>query len=156
MALPFAEIAMFIVVGRAIGLWATLGLIILSMVVGLMIVRAQGLAQIVKLRSSLKKPAAKPMVASMLHSLMLAVAGILFLIPGFLTDILAILLLVPPIRTLLGLWMLKNMTVVSSSTTRAPLHDDIIEGEFTETDDQNIGPRPILPARDKGQDSGQD
>lgn len=129
LALPFAEIATFIVVGQAIGLLPTLALTIGAMALGLLIVKAQGLGHLDRLRRSLR--AGEAPVADMLHSLLLAVAGLLFLIPGFLTDILAVLLLLPPVRAAIGLWIWRNMTVISRGGTGSG--GPVIEGEFSET-----------------------
>lgn len=152
LALPFAEIATFIMVGKAIGLWPTLGLTILAMGVGLMIVKAQGLGHLRDMRSNLK--AGQMPIADMLHSLLLVIAGFLFLLPGFLTDILAILLLLPPVRALIGLWMVRNMTIVTRGAARSgPATGDstIIEGEFTETARSDA----LLP-QNSGKEPGRD
>lgn len=150
LALPFAEIATFILVGREIGLLPTLALTILGMVIGLMIVRAQGLSHLGRLKSRLE--AGQAPVADLLHSILLLAAGFLFLIPGLLTDALALLLLLPPVRALIGLWIMRNMTIVTAGwRRRGPKSDgSIIEGEYTETDaDPANPPRQLPPDHDR-------
>ena len=53
--IPLIEIALFILVGGAIGLWATLGTVILTAAAGTLLVRAQGLATLQRLRESLSE-----------------------------------------------------------------------------------------------------
>lgn len=96
-SLPLIEIAVFIMVGEWIGVLPTIGLIILSAIVGLSIVRRQGLSLLTQTQTDLRQR--KAPAQSISHGFFLVVAGILLAIPGFLTDIIAFLLLIPPIRS---------------------------------------------------------
>lgn len=109
-ALPFLEIAGFIIVGDWLGALPTLGLLILSMMVGSALLRGRGLGSI--LRSPQRRDPSR-LVVDLGDTLFLALAGLLFLIPGFVTDLLALPLLLPPIRRILMVLALRRMAVVS-------------------------------------------
>ncbi len=93
---PLAEIATFIIVGGAIGVVRTLGLVIVSSLVGVIMLRDAGVMTALKLQREKGNPAA---ILAEGGARMLA--GLLLLIPGFLTDIAAILVLIPATRSLL-------------------------------------------------------
>ena len=115
LALPLIEIALFIVVGRAIGVLPTLGLIILAVIVGGMILRQQGLSVLNRMRTNVS--AGTLPGQTLFDGMALAVAAVLLIIPGFLGDFAAILLLIPRVRSLLYTRLTRNMTVVQTSTT---------------------------------------
>ncbi len=90
---PLAEIAIFIVVGGAIGLARTLALVVISIAVGLEMLRDAGAMTALKLQRQRGNHAA---ILAEGGTRMLA--GLLLLIPGFLTDLAAIPLLIPALR----------------------------------------------------------
>ncbi len=96
LAVPVIEIALFIQVGGWIGLWPTLGLVILAAVAGIAIIRNQGLKALDRLRASVE--ADRDPSGPIANGAMILIAGILLLTPGFLTDALGLLLLLPPVR----------------------------------------------------------
>jgi UPF0716 protein FxsA len=96
LALPFLEIAGFIVVGSKIGVLATLGLIILSIFVGVFLLRFQGLGLIQKIRE--ETAAGRTPKRELVHGVMLVFAALLLIIPGFITDIIGLLLFIPAVR----------------------------------------------------------
>jgi len=96
LAMPILEIAGFIVVGKALGLWLTLGLILLTSFLGLVILRSGGLGMVRNLQNA-SRTGAEPAQA-MISGGMRVIAGILLFVPGFITDIIGLLLLVPAIR----------------------------------------------------------
>ena len=108
--LPLLEIACFIVVGRRIGLMATLGLVVLSGVAGIVLMRIQGFGVLARLRQSGKEGRAPG--KEMLDAAMIMIAGILLLIPGFLTDIVGLALFLPPVRAFLWNRLMRNVVVV--------------------------------------------
>src|SRR5277367_572786 len=93
---PLAEIATFILVGGAIGVVRTLALIIVSSLIGMTMLRDAGVMTALKLQREKGNPAT---ILAEGGTRMLA--GLLLLIPGFLTDIAAILVLIPATRGLL-------------------------------------------------------
>jgi len=95
-ALPIAEIATFIVVGKAIGVLATLLLVVASAIGGLALLRGQGIALLLRARRDAAAGLLPAEAAG--EGLLLVGAGVLLLIPGFLTDLAAFALLIPGLR----------------------------------------------------------
>lgn len=97
---PMAEIALFIQVGDRIGLGWTLAIVILTAFIGTALVRNQGLA--VWQRANQAMAENRMPLEEVFTGLCLLVAGVLLLTPGFLTDTIGFLLLIPPVRSFLG------------------------------------------------------
>jgi UPF0716 protein FxsA len=97
--LPMVEIALFILVGGWIGLWPTLGLVVLAALVGAMILRHAGLSAVADLRGQMG--ALRNPLSEMARRAMTVIAGLLLLLPGFFSDAIALLLLLPPVQTAL-------------------------------------------------------
>ena len=89
---------MFIEVGGWLGLWPTLGIVILTAVVGTALLRTQGIDALRKLQASLESGGDPTGVLA--HGAMILIAGVLLLTPGFFTDTVGFLLLTPPFRAL--------------------------------------------------------
>src|SRR5262245_35669888 len=107
--LPLAEIAVFVCVGSAIGVFATLGLVLLAGIAGIAILRLQGLATLRRVRTALDRGEVPG--AALFDGACLVFAGLLLIIPGFLTDAVALLLLIPPLRATLRGWMARRLQV---------------------------------------------
>lgn len=110
--MPILEIAGFIIVGKALGLWLTLGLILLTSFIGLLILRSGGLGMVRDLQNA-SKTGAEP-AAAMISGGLRVVAGILLFLPGFITDILGLLLLIPAFRALIWKSMGPRIVVATS------------------------------------------
>lgn len=143
------EIAVFILVGDAIGVLPTLGLILLSGFVGVVLMRVQGFGVIARMRS--EQAAGHVPGREVLHGFMILLAGILLLLPGFVTDIIGLLLFVPAVRD--GAWnLIKNrLTVVTNVRgfrgRRAPADRvlDLDDDQFQRTDPRSR-PDPSKPS----------
>ncbi len=99
-AVPLIEIGLFVEVGGWVGGWSTVGLVILTAVVGLALVRIQGLGVLKKLNDGM---GGGPFPAgAAFDGIALFMAGAMLVIPGFMTDTLGFLLLIPPLRRALG------------------------------------------------------
>lgn len=112
LALPLIEIAGFVLVGRQIGVLPTLGLVILSGIGGSILLRIQSFGAMTRIRREMD--ARRDPSRELAHGVMILLAGILLLIPGFFTDILGLLLFLPPIRDL-GWRLIKDRVVVSGN-----------------------------------------
>ena len=136
--IPLIEIALFVIVGRWIGVGATLGLVVLAAVAGSMILRNRGLAAAQGLR---RFNGLQPIAGEAL----IAVAAVLLILPGFLTDIVALALLTPPLRRALIAAVAARVTVQSADFGRRP-DDQVIDGEFIDLDtpSQDQGQRPPI------------
>jgi len=115
--LPLAEIACFILVGRRIGLFPTLSLVVFSAVAGMVLMRVQGFGVLMRLRQAGQDGRAPG--KEVLDAAMIVVAGILLLIPGFLTDIVGLALFLPPVRSFLWNRLIRNVVVVDIGGMRA-------------------------------------
>ncbi|MHB8742159.1 MAG: FxsA family protein [Sulfuricaulis sp.] len=93
---PIAEIATFIWVGSRIGVGMTLLLVVASAIIGFRLVRRQGFATAVRVQAMITRGESPAL--GMLEGLALLAAGVLLVIPGFLTDIVGFILLIPPLR----------------------------------------------------------
>ena len=101
-AVPLIEIALFIEVGGAIGVWPTILLVLLTAIAGASMLRAQGVAALRRLQAELERGGdPSPMIV---HGAMLLFAGALLLTPGFLTDAIGFTLLVPAARDAIIAW----------------------------------------------------
>ena len=143
-AVPLLEIALFIQIGSLITLWPTLAIVVLTAMIGTYLVRQQGSQAINRLRQSFEtlSDPSEPLA----HGAMILISGALLLTPGFFTDTIGFLLLVPGFRQLVIRELAKRIKVRSFSMgTGHPgqpprARDDIIEGEFTETEERQDGP----------------
>ena len=113
LALPLIEIALFAAAGSRIGVAATLGLVILSGMAGILLMQRQGMSALNRMRSQME-PGKTP-GREMVHDGMIMLAGILLLIPGFFTDLIGLALLIPPVRDFLFRRFAKYFMVVRTA-----------------------------------------
>ena len=123
-ALPIAEIALFVVIGGKIGVLCTVGLVVLAAVTGLAVIRAQGLNALQRLQQSVER-GGDP-VGPIADGALKVVAGLLLIAPGFLTDAFGLLLLLPPVRRALIARGAGRVTVRAAGYARGarPGRDD--------------------------------
>ena len=119
--LPLVEIALFVVVGRAIGLFPTLALVILAALLGGLLLRQQGLSVISRLRQNVD--AGTLPGRTMFDAMLVGVAAVFLILPGFLSDIVALALLVPAVRGWIFSALAGRVRVVET-TTSYRRHDD--------------------------------
>ncbi|UWQ91424.1 FxsA family protein [Rhodobacteraceae bacterium M382] len=149
---PILEIALFIQVGDLIGLWPTLGIVVLTAILGTWLVRTQGRMAMGQLRNSFSQlgDPTEPLA----HGAMILFSGALLLTPGFFTDAIGFALLVPPVRVAVYKYLRSRVTVAQFQMGPGPMpghgfnpgarpnptgqNDDIIDGEFEDV----TSPRP--------------
>ena len=102
---PILEIAIFIQAGGWFGLWPTIFIVIVTAMVGSWLIRQQGRAILYQAQNQINQ--GKMPMMSLLSGICLLVAGAFLITPGFLTDALGFLLLVPTIRLYFGQWVLR-------------------------------------------------
>jgi len=137
-AVPLIEIALFIQVGGFIGLWPTLGIVLVTAILGSWLVRSQGAREISRLQgafSDLRDPT-EPLA----NGAMILFAGALLLTPGFFTDAFGFALLFPPFRAAAFKYAKSKVKVQQFSMggghQAQPQYDDgVIDGEFEEMSD---------------------
>lgn len=101
--LPILEMWILIKVGGVIGAWPTIGLVMLTAVVGAGLLRRQGLATLLRAQERLN--AGEVPATEILEGLFLAIGGALLLTPGFVTDTVGFACLIGPARR----WMIRGI-----------------------------------------------
>jgi len=129
--LPLLELYVLIHVGSDIGGLNTIALCLLTAFIGGMLIRWQGLMTLIDAQ---KRMATGDIPAEhAFHGILLALAGLLLFTPGFITDSIGFLLLLPPLRR----WLIRRFLPVQ------PIHEgrgeaDIIDVEIIETKDRHL------------------
>jgi UPF0716 protein FxsA len=146
-ALPIVEIALFIQVGGLIGVLPTIGLVILAAVLGVAVIRRRGMKAIAELQRSVET-GTDPR-GSIAHGVLVMLAGVMLVVPGFLTDAMALLLLVPAVRTVLIGWGASRATVRAATYVRTrrgapPRQPETIDVEYEVVEE---GPQPRAQGR---------
>jgi len=108
LVVPMAEIAAFVVIGGQIGVWATLGMVLLTAIIGSFLLRWQGIGLFNRINAEMR--ANHIPGRDLVHGVMILIAGVLLLTPGFVTDSLGFLLFVPAVRD--SVWRLVKGRVV--------------------------------------------
>lgn len=142
-ALPVAEIALLIAIGRQAGLAATVALLLLSGLLGALLARRQGLAVVRKVKSEMA--AGRAPAGQLVDGALILLAGALLIIPGVLTDLLGFFCLLPAGRTLLKAWMRRRF--------EAGLRSGRIAMSVGDVDMKNVTPGERFP-KAKALDSG--
>ncbi|OOE80872.1 membrane protein FxsA [Salinivibrio siamensis] len=128
---PVIEIGLFIQVGGWLGLWPTLALVLITAFVGASLVRSQGLMTLASVQDRLNR--GELPAQQILEGVMLAVAGVLLLTPGFMTDAMGMLVLLPGPRAALAKQVMKRVTVSQAGFSQGGFHQgDNAQGPFGE------------------------
>ena len=109
---PIIELALLIELGRNIGFWWTIAIVILTAIVGTAVLQRQGLQTFARINQELNS--GKPPIMPVVEGMFLLIAGTFLLTPGILTDSFGFLLLIPPIRHFIAKWCLRRF--VSSAS----------------------------------------
>ena len=125
--IPLIEIYLFIEIGGQIGAGYTILFILLTAVIGLYFAKLEGINTI---RSGMNQLTNNQMpIYEMISGAALAFAAVLLIIPGFATDIIGFLLIIPLTRNLLFKFITKKY-----EKTKVSGEDDLIEGENEDKD----------------------
>ena len=122
---PLVEIYLFIQIGGQIGAFNTVLIILLTAVVGVYFVRLQGLSTLKSGVTQLYKNQIP--VYEMISGAALALAALLLIIPGFATDIIGFLLILPITRNII-------FRLLGKKYSKKKFKDDLIEGEYEDKD----------------------
>lgn len=107
--LAWVEISLFIQVAHVIGVLFTLLLVIFTSCVGMSLVKNQGMKNFMMMQEKLARNESP--AREMIKSVSLIISGFLLLLPGFLTDFLGLLLLLPPVQKHLTLKLMPHLRV---------------------------------------------
>lgn len=152
--LPILEIALLINIGEQIGGWNTVAIVIFTAFVGAYLVRREGISTLMQAQQKMQTGAMPGQ--EMAEGLLLVIAGVLLVTPGFITDGLGFLLSFPLTRPLIAKSVMKQITVGvmngqnqshsagfhyhsqtqnQSQWQQARTDEDVIEGEYVNQDD---------------------
>ena len=130
---PVVEIFLLIQVGAVIGAWWTIGLVVLTAVIGVRLLKIQGISTL--MRAQEKMQTGQMPAQEMLEGIGLIVAGAFLLTPGFFTDGVGFCLLIPPIRRAMVGAIVTRMTVSGQFTSthgvpgqQTPHDPNVIDG----------------------------
>ena len=135
---PIAELYVIIQVGEAIGVWWTIALLIADSVLGSVLMRAQGRAAWRRFNEAIG--AGRVPAREVLDGALVIFGGALLLTPGFITDVLGLVLLVPPTRALVRGVLTRRLAhriVVSAGRPRSAEYD--VEGTAVDVDPPGLG-----------------
>ncbi|MDQ6950500.1 MAG: FxsA family protein [Mariprofundales bacterium] len=130
---PLIELYVLIRVGAGIGGLATIALCLLTAAIGGLLVRFQGMQILFNAQRQIAQ-GALPAEQGM-HGIMIAAAGVLLFLPGFVTDSLGFLLLIPPIRQLVIRRLLGHQ--LAGRNRRSP-ESGVIDAEIIEIDPHHL------------------
>ena len=131
LALPLIEIALFIVIGQAIGVLPTLLGIVLTGAIGALVLRWQGTAALREMQFRLQR--GEMPARQMGDTMLIGLGGLLLLLPGYFTDLVGLLLLLPFTRELIYRLLARNLKVVEVSTSyRRPGDPELIDLDRTD------------------------
>lgn len=138
---PLIEIYILIEVGKVIGALSTVGLCVLTAVIGGLLLRQQGLETLRRARVNLERGAVP--AVEMFEGLALAVGGVMLLTPGFATDVVGFACLIPFSRRLIVHAIMRRVhvrygPVEGRAHRRPPRGQDAIEGEFERRDGDDV------------------
>ena len=132
---PLLELYILIHVGGLIGVLPTIGICILTAVIGASLLRYQGLQTIARVQSKLSQ--GEVPATDMLEGVILLLCGFLLLTPGFFTDVIGFLCLVPQFRTIIATRILSQL-LVRGATSSHGNHSVTIEGEFWDEENKRL------------------
>ena len=105
--IPFLEIYLLIKVGSYLGAFNTVMIVVLTGFLGALLARYQGLQTMLKVRESLGR--GEMPAEELLDALLILLAGIVLLTPGFLTDLAGLLILIRTTRLEFKRWLRKRL-----------------------------------------------
>ena len=137
---PIAELAVIIQVGQLIGVWWTIALLVVDSILGSLLMRSQGRAAWRRFVTAVE--GARVPAREVADGVLVIFGGALLLTPGFLTDILGLLFLLPPTRALIRRVFLReamrritvSMAGVGGMPRPAPGGADVVDGTAVDVD----------------------
>ncbi|RAU19709.1 biotin--acetyl-CoA-carboxylase ligase [Nitrincola tibetensis] len=142
--IPIIEITLLINVGQMIGIFYTIGLVLLSAFIGVNMLRIQSLSTLMKAQERMNQGEIPG--KEMAEGVVLAVGGALLVTPGFVTDVIGFCCLIPWSRAVIVRFLSQRFHVIASrqsvhtsytETSSRPSHTsqgasgDVIDGEYT-------------------------
>jgi UPF0716 protein FxsA len=124
--LPLLELYILIKIGSHLGAFTTIALIIFSGVLGLLLARFEGLRTLHQIRQNLSQGIVP--AEEMVDSVLIFVGGVLFVVPGVITDFAALVLLIPFTRTIFKRWLRRRFDrAVERGNVRLRYHNKTLD-----------------------------
>jgi len=117
---PLVEIYVLVEVGRVIGAPSTIALVVLMALAGSWLLRHEGLRTLARVQQAAARGELPAL--ELLEGLVLLVTGVLLLTPGFVTDVLGFLALLPPVRSALARWLGAGLVSRARPSPPGPAH----------------------------------
>ena len=134
---PIAELYLFITIGSQLGLGPTLAIIIATAVLGASLTKSQGRRAMEKFQAA--TAAGRMPAKEAIDGLMILLAGAVLITPGFLTDAVGFLLLVPPFRAIVAGYAGKRLKgKIQVVTPGMPTHSAQEQRPESKLDDGNV------------------
>ena len=143
--LPLVEILILVKIGMVTSFWVPIAIVVVTGVVGTALARREGWKVLERMREDVRT--GQMPADSLIDGFLVLLAGVLFVLPGVLTDVVGIVLLFPPTRSLIkrgvAAWFKRNVDVhverirggywPSSGGATAPEHDKIVDARVVGT-----------------------
>lgn len=152
--IPILEIAVFILIGGQIGVIATLAMIFVTAIVGSILLRIQGFATLNSIQQ--KTHTGEIPGKELVNGVMIMIAGVLLLTPGFVTDSIGFLLFFPPFRQLLWTSIASKVVIKTEGAfknaqqqgtySRSYPGEDVVDldpSEYSETKNPDTPWKPV-------------
>jgi len=141
LVVPIVEIYFLIQIGSVIGAFLTIFLVVATAVVGAFLLRQQGMSTLARFQQNMSSGTLP--AKEMMEGVFLIVGGALLMTPGFFTDTIGFLCLIPFTRRYMVDQMIKRSLFKAqqagmSGANRSSADGDIIEGEFVQKPTQSI------------------
>jgi UPF0716 protein FxsA len=135
---PIAELYVIIQVGQEIGALPTIGILVADSVLGSVLLRSQGRGVWRRFNEGIA--AGRPPAREVLDGVLVIFGGALLLTPGFLTDVLGILLLLPPTRAVVRGLLVRRFAsrLIVAMPGRRPVRDGDVEGTARDVDPRRL------------------
>lgn len=139
LATAVIELTVLLAVGKAIGVLGTIGLLVLASLFGAALLRREGIRTVIAFNEALRTR--KPPHRELLDGMLIATAGVFIVLPGFVSDALGLLLLVPWTRAMIRRRLLRTAgpSTSASFTPNTIIDGEVVEGEVV---DPPSVPRP--------------
>jgi len=128
---------LLIKVGGLIGAWYTVGLVLLTAIIGVNLLKKQGLRTLMTAQA--KAQQGMMPVGEIGEGMMLAIAGALLLTPGFVTDAIGFLLLTPGIRQTIAAQLAKNMVSMQQPSGASFHYQEFRQSSYRPSDTRETG-----------------
>ncbi|SDC26243.1 FxsA family protein [Actinokineospora iranica] len=137
-----AEITVLVTVGDLIGVLPTIALLVAATLLGTALLRREGARTLAALQQSLF--ARRAPQRELVDGMLIAAAGVLVVVPGFISDALALLLLLPPTRALVRRWVVRRAERAVADGRRETIIVDSVVVDPSAVDHEPRRERPII------------